>query len=124
MTRFVLISAVATAANGQFMRLGRMWPTSGTVVDATGFTEDQWAILTAEKMLHIGPAPEGAAAVAVEDAALRDVLKATLGALEPGDFEANGKPKLGALKERHPDLANRITAKLLTALWAELNPTK
>lgn len=124
MARLVLISAVASAVNGSFMRLGHKWSTEGTVVEPSDFTEADWAILTAEKMLHIGPAPDGAAAAVIEDTALRDALKVSIGALEAGDFEADGKPKLGALKERHPAQAKRITAKLVADLWAELNRAK
>ncbi len=124
MARLVLISAVASALNGRFLRLGRVWTTEGVVVDTSEFNEDQWSTLTSEKMLHIGPAPDGASVAAADEASLREALKATLAQLEPGDFEADGKPKLGALKERHPSRAKQITAKLLAELWAELNPPK
>jgi hypothetical protein len=122
MAKLVQISAAATAINGAFFRLGLKWTTEGTVVDTSDFTADEWKILTTDKMLHIGPAPDGSVAVAQEDATLRDALKATFGEMEAADFEANGKPKLGAVKERLPAQAKHITAKLVADVWAELNP--
>lgn len=124
MARLALISAAAMAFNGEFFRLGRKWTTAGTVVDVSEFTEAEWAILTNDKMLHIGPAPDGATVAAQDAATLREALKATIAQLEAGEFEADGKPKLGALKERHPAQAKQITAKLVAELWAELNPAK
>ena len=122
MAKLVMISAAATAINGEFFRLGRKWTSEGTIVDAGDFTRDEWNTLTTEKMLHIGPAPDGSVAVAQEDATLHDAVKAMIGQLEAADFEADGKPKLGALKERLPTQAKRISAKLAADVWAELNP--
>ncbi len=124
MTKMVLISAAATAINGAFFRLGRKWTTEGTVVDTSEFTDAEWAILTTDKMLHVGPAPDGAAAIAVDNAALRAALKVSIAELEAGDFETDGKPKLDALKERHPAQAKRITTKLVAEIWAELSAPK
>lgn len=122
MARLALISAAALAVNGTFFRLGRKWTTEGTVVDVSEFNEAEWTILTSEKMLHIGPAPDGATVAAQDATTLREALKASIAQLEAGDFEADGKPKLGALKERHPAQAKQVTAKLVAEIWAELAP--
>jgi len=117
----ILIRSIpADGFEGHF-RLGQFWPRAGRVVAQDAFTADEWAVLNADPRLHIGPAPDEAQ---VEAGAKVDSLKARVRAaisqLEPGDFDADGQPKLGAVKERLPDEARKITAKLVAEVWAEI----
>ena len=114
---------VASVAQAGFFRCGRFWPKDGVVVDPLEFTEEQWERLAAEPMLHITPAPDAAEVAAIEASLdLTARIKAAIGTLEAGDFEADGRPKLGAVKERLPDEAKKVTAKVLADVWAELKP--
>jgi hypothetical protein len=53
---------------------------------------------------------------------LKALIIATLQKLDPSDFEADGQPKLGAVKERLPEQARKITARLVAEVWAGLKP--
>jgi hypothetical protein len=53
---------------------------------------------------------------------LTALIIATLQNLDPSDFDADGQPKLGAVKERLPEQAKKITAKLVAEVWAGLKP--
>jgi hypothetical protein len=119
MKKIVLIQAVAGTLHGSFRRLGRTFTTEGTVVDASEFTEEEWKILAAEKMLHISPAPEGVDAAANADA-LRTMVKDALGKLEATDFAADGMPKADAVKKALPRGAKGVTAQLVAEVWAEI----
>jgi hypothetical protein len=117
----LLIRSIAAAEFEGHYRLGQFWPRAGRVVAQDAFTADQWAVLTADPRLNIGPAPDEAQ---VEAEAKVDSLKARVRAaisqLEPGDFDADAQPKLGAVKERLPEEARKITAKLVAEVWAEI----
>lgn len=52
--------------------------------------------------------------------ALAERVRAAIAALEPGDFDQNGKPKLGALREALPDDAKAITADLRDEVYTAL----
>lgn len=119
MKKMVLIQAVAGTLHGSFRRLGRTFTTEGTVVDPSEFTEEEWKILVAEKMLHIGPAPEGAEAAATADA-LRAMVKDALGKLEASDFAEDGMPKADAVKKALPRATKGVTAELVAEVWAEI----
>lgn len=119
MAKLVLIAASAAALNGSFRRLGRTWTKEGTVVDASVFSKEDWDVLVNEKMLHIGPAPEGAAAEA-DAAALRDLVKAALAKLEATDFAEDGQPKADAVRKALPPKTKGVTAELVAEVWAEL----
>jgi hypothetical protein len=117
---------VTSNPGGEFeghFRLGQFWPRAGRVVAQDAFTADEWAVLTADTRLHIGPAPDEAEVEAEAKAqSLKDQIVAVLGTLEPGDFEADGTPKLGAVRERLPGQARKITARLVAEVWAGLKP--
>jgi hypothetical protein len=114
---------VAAVAEAGFFRCGRFWPKAGVVVDPREFTEEDWERLAAEPMLHITPAPDTAELAAAEASLdLNERIKAAIGTLEAGDFEADGRPKLGAVKERLPEDARKVTAKVLAEVWADLKP--
>ena len=122
MSALLIRSIAATEFEGHF-RLGQFWPRAGRVVAQDAFTADEWAVLTADTRLHIGPAPDEATVEAEAKAqSLKDQIMAVLGTLEPGDFEADGQPKLGAVKERLPEQAKKVTAKLVAEVWAGLKP--
>jgi hypothetical protein len=122
MSALLIRSIAATEFEGHF-RLGQFWPRAGRVVAQDAFTTDEWAVLTADPRLHIGPAPDEAQVETEAKAqSLKDQIVAVLGTLEPGDFEADGQPKLGAVKERLPEQAKKVTAKLVAEVWAGLKP--
>lgn len=122
MSALLIRSIAATEFEGHF-RLGQFWPRAGRVVAQDAFTADEWAVLTADTRLHIGPAPDEAQVETEAKAqSLKDQIVAVLGTLEPGDFEADGQPKLGAVKERLPEQAKKVTAKLVDQVWAGLKP--
>jgi len=120
MTQLLLIKAVATALHGTFFRLGRAWPKEGTVVAEDEFSSEEWAVLKAEPMLHIVPAPHELEVAAADDRRAIDAIKAAIGTLPPEEFDAQGKPKVAALKAALPGVA--VTAALRDAAWAEVNP--
>ena len=122
MSALLIRSTAGDGFEGHF-RLGQFWPRAGRVVAQDAFTADEWAVLTDDTRLHIGPAPEEAQVEAEAKAqSLKDQIVAVLGTLEPGDFEADGQPKLGAVKERLPEQAKKVTAKLVAEVWAGLKP--
>jgi len=122
MSALLIRSIAATEFEGHF-RLGQFWPRAGRVVAQDAFTADEWAVLTADPRLHIGPAPDEAQVETEAKAqSLKDQIVAVLGTLEPGDFEADGQPKLGAVKERLPEQAKKVTAKLVAEVWAGVKP--
>jgi hypothetical protein len=119
----LLIRSIAAAEFEGHYRLGQFWPRAGRVVAQDAFTTDEWAVLTADPRLHIGPAPDEAQVEAeAKVESLKDQIVAVLATLEPGDFEADGQPKLGAVKERLPEQARKVTAKLVAEVWAGLKP--
>ena len=122
MSALLIRSTAGDGFEGHF-RLGQFWPRAGRVVAQDAFTADEWAALEADPRLHIGPAPDEAQIEAEAKAqSLKDQIVAVLGTLEPGDFEADGQPKLGAVKERLPEQARKVTAKLVAEVWAGLKP--
>ncbi len=122
MSALLIRSTADNGFEGHF-RLGQFWPRVGRVVAQDAFTADEWALLTDDTRLHIGPAPDEAKVEAEAKAqSLKDQIVAVLGTLEPGDFEADGQPKLGAVKERLPEQAKKVTAKLVAEVWAGLKP--
>jgi hypothetical protein len=120
MSALLIRSIAATEFEGHF-RLGQFWPRAGRVVAQDAFTAEEWAVLTADPRLHIGPAPDEAQVEAeAKVESLKARVRAAINQLEPGDFDADGQPKLGAVKERLPDEARKITAKLVAEVWAEI----
>jgi hypothetical protein len=122
MSALLIKSNPGDGFKGHF-RLGQFWPRAGRVVAQDAFTAEEWAVLTADPRLHIGPAPDEAQVEAeAKVKSLKDQIVAVLGTLEPGDFEADGTPKLGAVRERLPEQAGKITARLVAEVWAGLKP--
>ncbi|WP_413874158.1 hypothetical protein [Albidovulum sp.] len=111
----VALVRIAARAEGGFFRLGRHWPREGVAVTADAFDEAGWDILLGERNLHIEPAPE---AGEPDPAELRAAVIAAIGALEDGDFDKAGRPKLAALRKR----VAGVTAALADEVWAELKP--
>ncbi|MCE2739672.1 MAG: hypothetical protein ACK5PT_05065 [Cereibacter sp.] len=123
MSALLIRSTADNGFDGHF-RLGRFWPRAGQVVAQDAFTAEEWAVLTADPRLHIGPAPDGAQAEADAKAqSLTDAVRAVLAALEPGDFEADGLPKLAAVKARLPEGTKGLTKALLVTIWGDLKLT-
>lgn len=125
MTKLVLIKAAAGALHGSFRRLGRTFTTTGTIVNPADFTKEEWDILVAEKMLHIGPAPDtalGGASGEVDDDALRALVKEALGKLDPAEFGEGGVPSADAVRRVLPPKTKGVTASLVTEIWASLQP--
>ena len=119
---FLIRSIPADGFEGHY-RLGQFWPNTGRVVAPATFSAEDWAVLEADPRLRIGPAPDDAVVETEAKAqSLKDQIVAVLGTLEPGDFEADGTPKLGAVKERLPEYAKKVTPKLVDQIWAGLKP--
>lgn len=123
MTKLVLIKAAAGALHGSFRRCGRTFTTEGSIVNPAEFSKEEWDILVAEKMLHIGPAPDtalGGASVEGDDAALREAVKEALGKLDPTEFGEGGVPSADAVRRVLPPKTKGVTASLVTEVWASL----
>lgn len=118
MTALLKIAAVAAAG---FHRAGMFWPHEGRVVDADTLPADVLARLKAEPALHISPAT-GVEAEAAAAADLRDLIKASFGGLEPGDFTEDGTPKVEAVRKVLPKGTKGATAALVAEVWAEVKP--
>ena len=123
MSKLLKIAAIPTDG---FFRAGEFWPHAGRIVDPEAFDEGVLDRLRAEKMLHVEPAPAGAEAEseALVADALKDRLKAAIGALPVDAFGANGAPKVQPLRAALPEDAAAITAALVAEVWADLNPPK
>jgi hypothetical protein len=121
MAKLVLIKAAAGALHGSFRRLGRTFKTTGSIVDQAEFSKEDWDILVAEKMLHIGPAPEGASGE-VDDTALREAVKEAIAKLQAEDFGDDGLPKVDALRKVLPAKTKGVTATLVAEVWTTLKP--
>ncbi len=119
MAKLVLVTLAAAAPISPFFRLGRPWTKEGTVVDVSAFSKEDWEVLVGEKMLHIGPAPEGAA-VEADAAALRDLVKAALAKLDAADFGEDGLPKADAVRKALGKNTKGVTAELMAEVWAEV----
>lgn len=121
MTKLVLIKAAASALHGSFRRLGRTFTTEGSIVNPADFSPAEWDVLVGEKMLHIGPAPDDAE-VAVDDSALREVIKGAISKLQAEDFGDDGLPKVDALRKVLPAKTKGVTSTLIAEVWAAVKP--
>ena len=120
----LLIRSIAAAEFEGHYRLGQFWPRAGRVVAQDAFTAEEWAVLTADPRLHIGPAPDEAQVEADAKAqSLTDAVRAVLAALEPGDFDADGLPKLAAVKARLPEGSGPLSKARLVTIWGDLKLT-
>ncbi len=118
---------ITSNPGGEFeghFRLGQFWPKAGRVVAQDAFSSDEWAVLTADTRLHISPAPDEAQAeAAAQEQSLTYAVRAVLAALDPGDFDADGLPKLAAVKARLPEGSKGLTKALLVTIWGDLKLT-
>ena len=117
MAKDLLIST--TAPSGLFFRLGRAWTKAGVPVARDAFTDEEWAVLQAEPMLHIGPAPSASEDAATAEDDLRARVRVAIAGLAEADFEA-GAPKLDALRAALPDVRRGLTARLVAEVWDAL----
>lgn len=109
-----------TAPADPFYRLGRAFTKEGVIVARDEFTEAEWAIIVAEPLLHIGPAPEGVAeAAAASDLAER--IRVVIAELDQADFAEDGSPKPEAVRARLPGMTG-VTKKAVAEVWAALKP--
>lgn len=118
-TMRVQIKAIAAAG---FFRLGQFWPHAGRIVPQDLYSEEEWKVLMGEPNLHLTPI-EGEAAAAIEAGdlgALVGRIRAAIAELDPADFQADGKPKLDALKKRLPADKARITTALRDDVWQSI----
>ncbi|UXU74356.1 MULTISPECIES: hypothetical protein [unclassified Paracoccus (in: a-proteobacteria)] len=109
-----------TAPSGIFHRAGRAWTREGTVLDEGDLPAATWAILRAEPLIHIAPAPgdQDRAATVAETA--RAAIRKAIAALEPGDFGQDGVPLLDAVRRRLAEPVPGLGRKLVAEVWAEL----
>ncbi|WP_037087931.1 hypothetical protein [Cereibacter sphaeroides] len=110
----------ATSPSGLRFRLGRGWTAAGEVVEAHDFTAEDWAVLQSDPMLHIGPAPDEAAAAVASASELKDRLREAIAALPAEGFGEDGAPKLDALRAALPAGTAGLTKKLVAEVWAGL----
>jgi hypothetical protein len=104
-------------------RVGQFWPQAGRVVAEADFTEEEWAALTGDPMLHISPAPDEAEVAAAEaTATLRQLVAEAIGMLDVADFDAAGVPKVGAVVAKLPPDTKGVTKALLAEVWAGMKP--
>lgn len=118
----ILVKTVADP--GPFFRLGRGWTKAGVVVEQAEFSDDEWALLAGEPMLHVGPAPDEAEIAQVQADDLGDRLKAMIAGLEADSFGKDGKPRLDALRAALPEAKDQITAELRDQVWAGVKPVE
>lgn len=104
-------------------RVGQFWPQSGRVVAQADFTTDEWALLMADPILHISPAPDEAEVAAAEaGTALRQMIGEAIGRLDVTDFDAGGAPKRAAIQKFVPPGTKGVTSELVAEVWAGMKP--
>lgn len=118
MSKLLKIAAIAKAG---FFRAGQFWPHEGRIIDPEVLGEKALKRLIDEPRLHITPASTDAAEEAQADA-LRDQIKAAIGALEPSDFAEDGTPKAEVVRKALPRGTKGATAALVAEVWAEVKP--
>ena len=113
MTRLLIRT---TAASGLFYRLGRAWTAAGVAVDEDDLSPEDRAVLEAEPMLHVGPAPDAARVAVAADDDLRGRVRAAIAGLAEEGF-TEGAPTLEAVRAALPDVKRGLTAKLVAEVW-------
>jgi hypothetical protein len=112
----------ATQAIGR-CRVGEFWPHTGRVVAEDDFTEEEWAALAGDPILHISPAPDEAEVAAAEaTVTLRQLVAEAIGMLDVADFDAAGVPKVAAVVAKLPPDTKGVTKALLAEVWAGMKP--
>lgn len=109
-----------TAPSGTFHRAGRAWTKDGTVLEQGDLSRETWAVLEAEPLIHIGPAPDDAEVAAIAADALNAQIREAIATLENDGFGQDGVPLLDAVRKAMPKGSAVITKKLLTEVWAAL----
>lgn len=94
-------------------RAGRFWSAEGAVVAPDELDAAARAAVEADPMLHVSLAAAEEAEAAAGD---RAEVAAAIGRLSPEDFDAQGKPKLDALRAALPGV--KVTAALRDEVWA------
>ena len=104
-------------------RVGQFWPHTGRVVAEDDFSEEEWALLAADPILHISPAPDAADVAAAEaTATLRQMVAEAIGRLEPAEFDAKGTPLVAGIAAKLPPETKGITKALVGEVWAGMKP--
>ena len=109
-----------SAALGLFFRLGRAFTKAGEVFDQGDFTEDQWAVLAKEPLLHIAAAPTEADTAKADEDKLAKALKAAFGKLAKEDFDADGLPLSEAMHRLLPTWAKGTSPEVIALAWSSL----
>lgn len=109
-----------TAPSGTFFRAGRAWTKAGTVLEQGDLTRQTWAILEAEPMIHIGPAPDDAELAAASADDLKALVRKAIAGLGDESFGQDGVPLLDAVRKELPEGSPAVTRKLVSDIWAEL----
>lgn len=109
-----------SAPSGTFHRAGRVWTKDGTVLHEADLSRETWAILQAEPLIHIGPAPDDAEVEAMSAEVLKAMIREAIAALEDGGFGQDGAPLLDAVRKAMPEGSPAITKKLVSDVWTEL----
>ena len=108
-----------TAPGGTFFRAGRAWTKEGTILDQADLSREAWAILRAEPLIHIGPAPDAAELAAAETGDLNALVRKAIANLAPEEFGQDGVPLLDALRKQLPE-GTVVTKKLVSEVWGKL----
>lgn len=112
---------IRSLTGATFFRAGLGFPPEGRVIETDELSAEALALLGAEPNLRAEPAPTDADVEAVQAADLSERIRRAIAGLTEADFE-DGKPKLAAVKAALPEDARRVTAKLLSEIWAGLQP--
>ncbi|MEM8554382.1 MAG: hypothetical protein AAGF71_06080 [Pseudomonadota bacterium] len=90
-------------------------------VEPGGINEAELAQMQRDPRLVVTDLPEGTEPPVASEDALKDRVKDVIeNHLGPADFQSNGKPKTGAIKEALPEDAAQITTALRDEVWDEL----
>lgn len=96
-------------------RAGRCWTAKGVVVGRDELDADAWEAIAADPILRAEPAEledqEAAAGAEAE-------IVAAIGRLAPEDFDAQGRPKLDALRIALPGV--KVSAARRDEVWARI----
>lgn len=96
-------------------RAGRRWTAEGVVVGRDELDADAWEAIAADPLLHVAPADAEAEEAA---AGAEAEIVAAIGRLAPEDFDAQGRPKLEALRAALPGI--KVSAAQRDEVWAKV----
>lgn len=109
-----------TAATGLFFRAGRAWTREGCIMSRDDLPPETWAVLQAEPLIHIGPAPDAAETAVAASDDLKAQIREAITRLAPEDFGQDGAPLLEAVRKQLPEGSAAIGKKQVTEVWAGL----